>query len=130
MLLMVADAGARKATQTSEAKILVRPITFADGAPTFAFESGSATGWYTMVRDGDRFVPLIVLEPSRELKEPFKAYKDRWWAFYASQVNKKGNRVLGWEAQRRNGFRRTGDGCGERRVGQAQRIGAGAAAPA
>ena len=88
MLLMVPDAGARKSKQTSEAKVLGIPITFADGAPTFAFESACATGWYTMAREGDRFVPVVEPGPSREPKEPFKTFKDRWWEFYAAQVEK------------------------------------------
>lgn len=88
MLLMVADGGARRSKQTSQASILGRSVAFADGAPTIAYESGCATGWYTVAREGTRFVPVVVPGPSREPKESFKDYKDRWWNFYAGQVEK------------------------------------------
>ena len=55
-------------------------------APTIAFESGCATGWYTVAREGDRFVPVYEPGPSRETKESFKDFKGRWWAFYAARV--------------------------------------------
>lgn len=89
MLLMVPDAraglllGEKEASQVT---ILGRPRLFADGAPTIAFESGCATGWYMMVRERDRFVPVYEPGPSRKAKESFASFKERWWAFYAGQI--------------------------------------------
>jgi hypothetical protein len=85
MLLMVADAR-RAVQQSTETNILGIPIAFADGAPTIAFESGCATGWYTVARDGDRFMPVCVVGPSRKEKESFVDFKERWWNFYAAQI--------------------------------------------
>lgn len=88
LLLMVADAGTRRSKQNSQTSILGRSVSFADGAPTIAYESGCATGWYTVARKGDRFVPVIEPGPRREPKESFQDYKERWWNFYTSQVEK------------------------------------------
>ena len=92
MLLMVPDARGRVKQggfkESSEVEILGRPRQFADGAPTIAFESGCATGWYMVIREGDRFVPVYEPGPSREAKESFTTFKERWWAFYAAQVEK------------------------------------------
>jgi len=92
MLLMVPDARSRERRrefkEVSEVRILGRPRLFADGAPTIAFESGCATGWYMVMREGDRFVPVYEPGPSREVKETFTSFKERWWAFYAAQVEK------------------------------------------
>jgi hypothetical protein len=92
MLLMVPDARGRVKQggfkEASEVEILGRPRQFADGAPTIAFESGCATGWYMVIREGDRFVPVYEPGPSREAKESFTTFKERWWAFYAAQVEK------------------------------------------
>jgi hypothetical protein len=87
VLLIVPDAR-REVQQTSEVKILGTSRRFADGTPTIAFEAGCATAWYTVVREGDHFVPVCEPGPSREPKESFKAFKIRWWDFYARQVEK------------------------------------------
>jgi hypothetical protein len=85
MLLMVADAR-RAVQQTTETKIFGIPFAFADGAPTIAFESGCATGWYTVARNGDQFTPVCVAGPTREGQESFADFKERWWSFYAAQI--------------------------------------------
>jgi hypothetical protein len=74
--------------EASEVSILGRERMFADGAPTIAFESGCATGWYMVIREGDSFVPVYEPGPSREAKESFATFKERWWAFYGAQIEK------------------------------------------
>jgi len=85
MLLMVPDAR-REVQQNSQVRILGKLRPFADGAPTIAYESDCATGWYTIARSGDGFVPVYEPGPRREPGEPFKGFKERWWAFYSAQV--------------------------------------------
>jgi len=84
ILLMAADAFAK--TQFSKVHLLGLDVKLADGAPMIAYESRCSTGFYTLLRDGDRFIPVINEGPSAQPGEKFRDFKDRWWNFYVAEV--------------------------------------------
>jgi hypothetical protein len=84
VLLMAPDAFAK--TQVSEVHLLGLDVNLADGAPMIAYESRCRTGFYTLLRDGDRFIPVINGGPSARPGEKFRDFKDRWWNFYVAEV--------------------------------------------
>jgi hypothetical protein len=58
----------------------------ADGAAFLACETGCSTAWYTVVREGSRFTPVIVAAPTREPGEKYQHFKGRLYGFYAEQI--------------------------------------------
>lgn len=83
VLLMAADVPARQSVTVS---VMGLPIDLADGAPMIAYEARCGTVFYTMIRDGDRFVPRFETGPVPDRTEAFPQFRERWFAFYAAQV--------------------------------------------
>jgi hypothetical protein len=59
---------------------------FPNGAPVIAYEANCATGWYSVRRKGNEFVPYFVEGPRRIPGEGFDRFKERWFAFYAARI--------------------------------------------
>jgi len=85
-LLMAPDG--RALGQTSNITVFGLPLEVADGAPAIAYESGCKTGWYTVIRVGDRLVPEYDEGPTRIAGENFEMFKNRWWKYYASRIER------------------------------------------
>lgn len=84
-LLMSPDGRAGNAAAGST-EIAGARVPIATGAAFLAYESGCASAWYTVVRKGDGFVPVLVFAPRPEPKEKFDAFVTRWLSFYGQQV--------------------------------------------
>ncbi len=85
VVLMAPDGAAIGQSSTVE-KILGLPVKFANGASTIAFEANCKTGWYTVLRDGDRFVPVYEEGPRRLPGQSLVEFTAAWWQFYARQI--------------------------------------------
>jgi hypothetical protein len=57
-----------------------------DGAAFLAYETGCNTAWCAIERDGDRFVPRLVIFSPRDQTESYPDFKKRFFEFYASQI--------------------------------------------
>jgi hypothetical protein len=84
VVLMAPDGPAIR--QSSTIEILGVPVKFANGASTIAFEANCRTGWYTVLRDGDRFVPVYEEGPRRLPGQNLVEFTAAWWQFYARQI--------------------------------------------
>jgi hypothetical protein len=84
VVLMTPDG--QKGRQEGRLKVLDVAGTIGGGAAFLAFTSGCNTGWYTVVRDGDRFAPVLELGPSRRSGEKFAEFSGRFHEFYARQI--------------------------------------------
>jgi Flp pilus assembly protein TadD len=85
MVLIPADGSAFNSSST-EITVLGTPVHISSGAALIAYEASCDTGWYTVVREGDRFVPVYKAGPSRQTGERFAEYKDRWMRFFAAEI--------------------------------------------
>lgn len=83
ILLMAPD---ELGQQVSKVDVLGISLDFADGAPLLALESKCRTGFYAVVREGNRLVPLFEPGPVAGSGEGFGEFKERWWRFYAGQL--------------------------------------------
>ncbi|HEY1706803.1 MAG TPA: hypothetical protein VGG10_00955 [Rhizomicrobium sp.] len=63
-----------------------KPVRVAAGAALLAYESGCFSAWYNIVRDGKRFVPVVIEAPKPDKGEDFDSFAQRWLAFYGNQI--------------------------------------------
>ncbi|MBU0689906.1 MAG: hypothetical protein KJ850_03035 [Gammaproteobacteria bacterium] len=63
-----------------------KPIEIGAGAAFLAYETGCSTVWYTMMRDGGGFAPVVVPGPRRETGESYDHFEARLSAFYGDRV--------------------------------------------
>jgi hypothetical protein len=59
-----------------------------DGAPFLAHSTQCRTVWFGLIRDNDRFATLLVEGPRASREEPFPAFRERFFGFYAAQIEK------------------------------------------
>lgn len=85
-ILMAADA--RVGKRASTITVLNIPVPIADGAPFIAYETGCDTVWLSVERIEERFVPIFVPGPTPRSGEKFNAFRERWFSFYADQLNR------------------------------------------
>jgi hypothetical protein len=57
-----------------------------EGAAFLAHASNCNTAWYTVVREGNRFVPIIEPGPSRNGGETLNEFSERLYRFYAEKI--------------------------------------------
>lgn len=57
-----------------------------EGAAFLAHASNCNTAWYTVVRDGNRFVPVIEPGPTRNDGEPLNQFSERLYGFYFQKI--------------------------------------------
>jgi hypothetical protein len=84
MVLMAPDGGHGR--QTAHVKVLGTRAAVSDGAAFLAHASGCNTAWYTIIRQGDRLVPVIVPGPAARDGETVAAFSERLHDFYAQQI--------------------------------------------
>lgn len=84
VVLMAPDShiGAR----TSSIQLLGAEWALAEGAALLAYESRTSLFWCVVLRDGNRFVPLIVPGPQPVRGETYDEFKKRFFRFYAEQL--------------------------------------------
>jgi|SRR5579871_4005874 len=87
-ILLMAPDGRKGVGNESSMTVMGIRVPVADGAPTIAYEADCATTWYSMVRDGERFVPVCAPGPKRLAGENFEEFRERWWAFYAGHIER------------------------------------------
>ncbi len=66
--------------------LLGRSIPMAIGAALIAYESGCGTGWYTVVPQGARLVPIVLPGPKAEKQESFDSFSARCLAFFQDRI--------------------------------------------
>jgi hypothetical protein len=88
IVLTAADGPVFNPSSACEISVLGTPVRISTGAALIAYEANCDTGWYTVVREGEQFVPVCKTGPSRNASESFAEYKDRWMSFYAAEIEK------------------------------------------
>jgi hypothetical protein len=72
--------------QTGTIKVLDATRGVADGAPFLAHVTKCNTAWFSMIRTDTGFAPLAVEGPRHADGESFAAFRERFFAFYAEQL--------------------------------------------
>lgn len=57
-----------------------------DGAPFLAHSTNGRVAWFAVACTGERFAPTLVEGPRAEPGESFKAYRERFFRFFADQI--------------------------------------------
>lgn len=83
-ILMAPDG--QEGRRTAQLTVLGTTAMAGEGAAFLAHASGCNTAWYTVVRDGYRFVPIIEQGPRRENAESFEKFAARLYRFYADKI--------------------------------------------
>lgn len=68
--------------------VLGLDVPMAEGAPFIAYETRCETIWIAAERRGDRFFPHFVSGPVRRDGEKYRAFRERWFAFYEDQITR------------------------------------------
>jgi hypothetical protein len=84
MVLMAPDGG--RGRQTTHVNILGARVAIGDGVAFLAHASRCNTAWYTIMRQGDLLVPVIVPGPVAGDGETAAAFAERLHGFYAQQI--------------------------------------------
>lgn len=66
--------------------VLGAPFFPGEGAAFLAYAANCNTVWYTVVRDGDRFVPVVEAGPGRTDGETLNRFSERLFSFYAEKI--------------------------------------------
>jgi hypothetical protein len=72
--------------RTATLNVLGKQFPAGEGVAYLAATSGCATGWYNVVRAGDRFSPIIEIGPQFQKGEKFEAFKERLYAFMSKRI--------------------------------------------
>jgi hypothetical protein len=83
-ILLAADGADGK--RNTSLRVIDREFRMAEGAPFIAYETGCETVWLYVQRKEGQFVPGFALGPRRSGPESYKAFKERWLAFYAERI--------------------------------------------
>jgi hypothetical protein len=86
VVIVAPDGGRGKAA--TQITVAGRTMAFPDGAPFLAYEAGCRTGWFGARREGARLVPEFIEGPRREDGERYRAFKTRFFDFYAAQIER------------------------------------------
>ncbi|MQA67448.1 MAG: hypothetical protein GEU76_16355 [Alphaproteobacteria bacterium] len=84
VLLLTPDGG--QGEKSSTLNVLGVPVRVGVGAAFLAYEAKCNTAWYTVARQGDRFVPIIVPGPSRTAGETYDEFQTRLLSFVAERI--------------------------------------------
>lgn len=84
VLLMASDGPDGKITGTLN--VLGAAAPAGEGAAYLAYATNCNTGWYTVVRRGDKFVPVVEPGPKKNTGESFGDFKERLHGFYAGKI--------------------------------------------
>jgi hypothetical protein len=57
-----------------------------EGAAYLAYATNCETGWYTVLRAGDKFTPVIEPGLRKNKGESFPEFKDRFQRFYSAKI--------------------------------------------
>jgi hypothetical protein len=77
---------ARSGNLDQKAVVFGRAMRVGSGAAFIAYEARSPTAFYTVVREGDVFKPLLVAGPRCEPGEKYPAFRERLFKFYSAQI--------------------------------------------
>jgi lauroyl/myristoyl acyltransferase len=83
--LLVAPDGPH-GKQTGKLGVFGKDSPAAEGPAYLAYASGCDIAWYTIVRERERFVPIIEPFPGRKTGEGLTAFRDRLCDFCSSQI--------------------------------------------
>jgi hypothetical protein len=72
--------------RTATLNVLGKQFPAGEGAAYLAATTGCATGWFIMVRVGDRFSPVIESGPQIQKGEKFDSFKERFYAFISERI--------------------------------------------
>jgi hypothetical protein len=91
--LMSPDGGMRKTGRAFEANRKTRSLPIlglawpvGHGAPVLAYDTNCETVWFAVGLSDMGFAPLMVKGPRRRPGEIFSEFEDRFWRFYAQQI--------------------------------------------
>jgi hypothetical protein len=84
VVLMAPDAPV--GTLSSSIQLAGVTLSVAEGAAFIAYESRCNSAWFTVLRNGERFEPIIRFAPQVSDNESYPAFKKRWLSFYGSQI--------------------------------------------
>lgn len=79
-------ADGRNGRQTATLNVLGTVTAAGEGAAFLAHASECNTAWYTVVREGDRFVPVVEPGPVKAKGESLKDFSDRFYRFYGERI--------------------------------------------
>jgi hypothetical protein len=83
-LLMAPDAQLGKRAHSIEIAGIDIPV--ANGGAFIAYETGCDSAWFTVIRRGNRFLPVLSFAPKPNSGESFGEFSERWLRFYGQQV--------------------------------------------
>lgn len=66
--------------------VVGKQVAGGDGAAYLAAQSGCETGWFSLARENERFVPVIYKGPRKAENERFSEFKDRFYRFYSDKI--------------------------------------------
>jgi len=72
--------------KTRSLQILGLDWPASDGAPFVAYDTSSETAWFTVIVRDRGFTPMIIKGPCRQPDDSLSAFRDRFWRFYAQQI--------------------------------------------
>jgi hypothetical protein len=84
VVLMAPDAPV--GTLSSSIQLAGVTLSVAEGAAFIAYGSRCNSAWFTVLRNGERFEPIIRFAPQVSDNESYPAFKKRWLSFYGSQI--------------------------------------------
>lgn len=76
----------RNGKQTASLNVLGTVTSAGEGAAFLAHASGCNTAWYTVIREGDRFVPVVESGPVKAKGESLKDFSGRLYRFYGERI--------------------------------------------
>lgn len=79
-------ADGRNGRQTATLNVLGTATAAGEGAAFLAHASGCNTAWYTVVREDNRFVPIVEAGPTKAKGESLKNFSDRLYRFYSERI--------------------------------------------
>jgi hypothetical protein len=86
VVFIAPDGRPRPETASVEMQVFGSTMHVSEGAAAMAYETGSDTGWFSVIREEGKFVPVFVLGPRKERGESFGDFRNRWAQFYSAQL--------------------------------------------